>query len=140
MPIDETDRKIIAVLDRDASLTYKEIGRRLKMNESTVRKRVLSLTKKKVIRFVVQIDTSQLGFKTEAWLGVDAEPHKSIAVGNKLTDIPGVRMLFSTNGEHDFGVVIWAADRHALSKIIEEVSAVDGVTKVVPSVTVDRLK
>ena len=140
MPIDETDRKIIAVLDRDASLTYKEIGRRLKMNESTVRKRVLSLTKKKVIRFVVQIDTSQLGFKTEAWLGVDAEPHKGIAVGNKLTDIPGVRMLFSTNGEHDFGVVIWAADRHALSKIIEEVSAVDGVTKVVPSVTVDRLK
>lgn len=140
MPVDETDRKIVAVLDRDASLTYKEIARRLKMNESTVRKRILGLKERGVIRFAVQIDTSQLGFKTEAWLGVDVEPSKIMEVGNRLPNIQGVRMLFSTSGEHDFGVVIWAADREALSKIIGQISAVEGVNKVLPSTVVERLK
>src|SRR5213594_4289447 len=117
MPIDETDRKIIAVLDRDASLTHKEIAQRLQMNESTIRKRILGLTEKKVIKFIIRIDTSQLGFKVEAELGLDVEPSKNLDVGKALPNIPGVRMVFSTSGDHDYIVVIWAADRDTLSKI-----------------------
>ncbi len=140
MPIDETDRKIIAILDRDASLTYKEIAHRLQMNESTVRKRILTLKKKKVIRFIIRIDTSQVGYKAEAEIGLDVEPSKNLEVGKVLPDIPGVRMVFSTSGDHDFIVVIWAADRDSLSKTMDQLSAIDGVTKVNPSLIVERLK
>ena|SRR5713101_6952034 len=140
MPVDETDRKIIAILDRDASLTYKEIAQRLHMNESTVRKRILVLKEKRVIKFVVTIDTSQVGLKAEASLGVDVEPSKMLAVGKKIPNIQGVRMLFNTSGEHDFLVVIWTSDRETLSKIIDQVSAIDGVTKVYPSFLIERLK
>ena len=140
MPVDQTDRKIIAVLDRDASLTNKEIARRLRMNESTVRKRIILLKKKKVIKYYVQIDTSQVGLKTEASLGVDVEPSKLLEVGKRLPEVPGVRMVFSTSGEHDFTVVVWTTDRESLSKIVEKVSTLDGVVKVLPSVLVERIK
>jgi len=140
MPVDETDRKIISVLDRDASLTYKEIGHRLQMNESTVRKRILALKRRKAIKFIIRIDTSQLGFKAEAEIGVDVEPSKNLEVGKVLPDIPGVRMVFSTSGDHDYILVIWAADRNSLSKIMDQLSAIEGVTKVNPSIIVERLK
>ncbi len=140
MPIDETDRKIIAALDRDASLTHKEIAQKLRMNESTVRKRILALRKKKAIKFIIRIDTSQLGFKAEAELGVDVEPSRNLEVGKLLPNIPGVRMVFSCSGDHDYIVVIWAHDRDSLSKITDQLSAIEGVTKVNPSIITERLK
>jgi len=140
LPVDETDQKIIAVLDRDASLTNKEIARRLGMNESTVRKRVIVLKKKRVIKYYVQIDTSQVGLKTEASLGVDVEPSKLLAAGKRFTEIPGVRMVFSTSGEHDFMLVVWTSDREALSRVVDKISTVDGVVRVLPSLLVERIK
>lgn len=139
MPVDETDRKIIAVLDRDASLTSKEVARRLGMNESTVRKRITILIENRVIKYYVQIDTSQIGLKTEASLGVDVEASKILEAGKRFTEIPGIRMVFHTSGEHDFWLVVWTTDRESLSKIVDKVSAVDGVVKVVPSVLVERI-
>ncbi len=140
MPVDDTDQKIVAVLDRDASLTHKEIARRLKMNESTVRKRIQSLQEKKVIRYVVMIDTSQVGYKTEASLGVDVEPTHMLKVGKQIPNVEGVRMLFGTSGEHDFFVVVWTTSRESLGQIIDKISAIEGVTKVSPSILVERLK
>ena len=139
MPVDETDQKIIAVLDRDASLTNKEVAKKLGMNESTVRKRVLLLKEKKVIKYYVQIDTSQIGIKTEASLGVDVEASKILEAGSRFTEIPGIRMVFHNSGEHDFLLVVWTTNRESLSKIVDKVSAVDGVVKVLPSVLVERL-
>jgi len=139
MPIDETDRKIVAVLDRDASLTHKEIAKRLGMNESTIRKRIAVLKDKKVIKYYVQIDTSQMGLKTEVSLGVDVEASKILQAGRKFAEIPGVRMVFHTSGEHDFLIVVWTTDREALSRIVDKISAVDGVERVLPSVLVERI-
>jgi Lrp/AsnC family transcriptional regulator, regulator for asnA, asnC and gidA len=140
MAVDDTDRRIIDVLDKDASLTHKEIAQKLRMNESTVRKRIISLTKRKVIRFIIRIDISQLGLRQEAELGLDVEPSKILEVGKTLPNIPGVRMVFSASGNHDYIVVIWAADRDSLQKIMTQVSALDGVNKVTPSLIIERLK
>ncbi len=139
MPVDETDRKIVAVLDRDASLSIKEIARRLGMNESTIRKRVALLKKKKVIKYYVEIDSLQIGMKTEASLGVDVEASKILEAGKRFTEISGVRLVFHCSGEHDFRLIVWTPDRDGLSRIVDRVSAVDGVEKVLPSVIVERI-
>ena len=139
MPVDETDRKIVAVLDRDASLTHKEIARRLGMNESTVRKRIALLKEKKVIKYYVQINTKQVGIESEASLGVDVEASKILEAGKQFAEIPGMRMVFHTSGEHDFYLVVWTTDRESLSRIVDKASAVDGVLKVLPSVLVERI-
>lgn len=140
MAVDDTDRRIIAVLDRDANLTHREIARRLQMNESTVRKRIITLQKRKVIKFIIRIDTLQLGYKGEADLALDVEPSKNLEVGKALPNIPGVRMVFSTSGAHDYIVVIWATDRDNLSDIIAQISSLEGVTKATPSIIMERLK
>ena len=139
MSLDETDYKIISVLQEDSSQTYRELARRLSMNESTVRKRVIAL-KKRGLRFTIIVDTSKLGFKTDASLGVDVDPSKLLDVGRQLARLPGLRMVYTASGEHDFQVVVWASDRDALAKVVDRISAIDGVLKVRVSVVAERLK
>ena len=140
MTVDETDKKIIAVLDRDASLGYNEVARKLRLNESTVRVRIRSLSERNVIRFGIQVDKEQLGFKIEAWLCLDVEPSRLIGLGDVIPSIPGVRMVFWVTGEHDFVVVTWSANRAALSKLVDRFVALEGVRKVSPSIILERLK
>ena len=136
--LDETDRRIIEVLQRDASVPYREVAFILGMNESTVRKRVLSLKERNIIRFTLLIEPGTLGY-TESLLGVDTEPSKIIDVGRQLAEMKGMRMLFSTSGDYDFCAVVWTSDRESLSRIISEVSGLEGVKRVNPSMVIEKL-
>jgi len=137
----ETDDRIIALLQQDADLTYKEMAKKLGLNESTVRKRVLALRKRGVIRRILaQIDLKQIGYKVAAGLGINAEASKMVEVGRKLSQMPETRMVFSTTGEYDFFTVVWTKDREALLRFMNRISSIEGVTKVIPGLLVDRLK
>lgn len=48
--VDENDLRILELLQEDASLTFTEVGKRLKFNESTVRKRIKLLRDRGVIK------------------------------------------------------------------------------------------
>src|SRR3990172_13322558 len=82
---EETDDRIIALLKENAEFTYRELGSRLQLNESTVRKRILALRKRGVIRrLIVDVDAVKLGYKSNVMLGIDADPSKIMEVGSKL--------------------------------------------------------
>ena len=137
----DADAKIIGLLMQNADLTYKEMASRLKLNESTVRKRVLALQKSGIIKkYLVEVDTEKLGFKTNVMLGLDVDPSKMMEIGKKLTAIPETRMVYNTSGGNDFIVVIWTKDREGLAKVVDHISSFEGVNKVTPSFLVERLK
>ena len=111
------------------------------MNESTVRKRIGSLKRRRIIRrFTVDVDAEKLGIKTRAFLGVDVEPSKILDVGRQLAEMTECRFVFNVAGHHDFWAIVWARDREALLGIIQRISAIEGVTSVNPSILAERLK
>ena len=137
----DTDDRIIAILMQDADLTYKEMAKKLKLNESTVRKRVLALRRKGIIRrFLADVDAVKLGYKSPAMLAVDVDPSKIMEIGRKLVKIPEARIVFSTSGENDFHVIVWAKDRESLTKVVSHVAGMEGVARVTPNFVVDKLK
>jgi len=122
-------------------LTYKELAKKLRLKESTVRKRVLSLKKRGVIRRILaQVDPKLLGYRVQAGLGINVDPSMMVDVGKKIVQMSETRMVLSTTGEYDFFTVVWTRDRDSLSTIMSSVSNIEGVTKVVPSLLVERLK
>jgi len=138
---EDTDERIILLVSQNADLTYKEIAKKLRLNESTVRKRILSLRKRGVIkRYVAEVDVEKMGYKSQVMLGIDVDPSKMIEVGRKLEAMPEARMVFNITGSHDFQVVVWTVDRDSLSQVISDIGGIDGVTKVVPSFIVESLK
>ena len=138
---EDTDERIIQLISQNADLTYKEIARKLRLNESTARKRVLSLRRRGIIkRYVADVDVEKIGYKIEVVLEIDVDPSKILDVGRKLVAMSEARMVFSITGNHDFQIVVWATDRESLANVMDNINGIEGVTKVVPSFIVEWLK
>jgi len=140
--VDHLDLKILKLLEEDGSLTFTGIARKLRLNESTVRKRVMALKEKGVIKkFTVIIEPSKVGFNTVAIVGVDVDPPKLLEVAQKLCDIPETRYVATSTGDHMIMTEIWARDGKELSRIIsEKIGKIDGVKKICPAIILEKLK
>jgi len=138
---DGTDSRIIGLLRQNADLSYTEMARRLRLNESTLRKRIIALRSKGIIRRrLADVNAERLGYKSRMMLAVDAEPSKLLDVGKRLAAIPQARFVFAMSGESDFLVVIWTRDNDSMAKVVESVGVIEGVVKVTQNFLWDRLK
>jgi Lrp/AsnC family transcriptional regulator, regulator for asnA, asnC and gidA len=141
MPLKDTDVMIINLLRQNADLSTKEMARKLRLNESTLRKRIFALRKKGVIRKrLADINAEKLGYKSRVMLGVDVEPPKVLEVGKKLAAIPQARFVFALSGENDFLVVIWARDNDSMARVVDSVGSINGVVKVTQNFLWNRIK
>ncbi|MEM3421132.1 MAG: Lrp/AsnC family transcriptional regulator [Candidatus Hadarchaeum sp.] len=140
--VDELDLKIIRMLEEDGSISFTEMARKLKLNESTVRKRVLSLKEKKVIRkFSIVIDPAKIGFSTIAVVGIDAAPDKLLEIAQKLAELPETRYVATSAGDHMIMTEIWASDGRELSQILsKKIGMIEGVKKVCPAIVLEKIK
>jgi len=138
---DGTDSRIIGLLRQNADLSYTEMAKRLRLNESTLRKRIITLRSKGIIRRrLADVNAEKLGYKSRMMLAVDAEPSKLLDVGKRLAAVPQARFVFAMSGESDFLVVIWTRDSDSMAKVVESVGVIEGVAKVTQNFLWDRLK
>jgi len=138
---DGTDSRIIGLLRQNADLSYTEMAKRLRLNESTLRKRIITLRSKGIIRRrLADVNAEKLGYKSRMMLAVDAEPSKLLNVGKRLAAVPQARFVFAMSGESDFLVVIWTRDSDSMAKVVESVGVIEGVAKVTQNFLWDRLK
>lgn len=140
--IDKIDLAIINFLQEDASISFTEIARRLKLSESTIRKRVEKLKRENVIkRFTMIIEPSRIGLNSVAIVGVDVDPSKLLEVAQKLCEIPETRYVATSTGDHMIMTEIWTKDGRELTKIIsEKIGKIEGVKKICPSIVLEKLK
>ncbi|MBC7130025.1 Lrp/AsnC family transcriptional regulator [Candidatus Bathyarchaeota archaeon] len=140
--MDKTDLAIIRFLQEDSSIPFTEIARRLKLSESTIRKRVEKLKREGVIkRFTVIIEPSKMGLNTVAIVGVDVDPPKLLEVAQKLCEIPEARYVATSTGDHMIMTEIWTKDGKELTKIIsEKIGTIEGVKKICPAIILEKLK
>ena len=139
--MDKLDFGIIESLSKNSRTPFVEIGRKLKVSESTIRKRVASLEREGTIKkYSLVVDTSKIGFENIALIGVDAAADKYLDVANKLKDIDGVKYAASTAGDHMFMLEVWAKNNEELRNISEKLKSIEGVTRICPAIIKDTLK
>ena len=140
--VDEVDQKILVMLQVNGRLPFTEIARKLKLSESTIRKRVQSLEKRGVIkRFTIEIDPSKIGINTVAIVGVDVDPTKLLEAAQKLCEIEEIRCVATSTGDHMIITEIWSKDGRALTRILSErIGVIAGVKKICPAIILEKLK
>ncbi len=140
--IDELDRKILKLLQEDARLPFLEIAKKLKVSESTIRKRVQALKEKGVIkRFTIEIDPAKIGLNTVAIVGIDVDPPKLLEVAQKLCEFKEIRCVATSTGDHMIMTEIWTEDGRELTRLIsEKIGPIEGVKKICPAIILERLK
>jgi Lrp/AsnC family transcriptional regulator for asnA, asnC and gidA len=140
--IDELDHKILKLLQEDARLPFLEIAKKLKVSESTIRKRVQALKEKGVIkRFTIEIDPAKIGLNTVAIVGIDVDPPKLLEVAQKLCEFKEIRCVATSTGDHMIMTEIWTEDGRELTRLIsEKIGPIEGVKKICPAIILERLK
>ncbi|MGC8998296.1 MAG: AsnC family transcriptional regulator [Candidatus Bathyarchaeia archaeon] len=140
--MDELDLKILKLLEEDGRIAFMDIAKKLRLSESTIRKRVQALKENGVIkRFTVEIDPAKIGLNTVAIVGIDVDPPKLLEVAQKLCEFKEIRCVATSTGDHMIMTEIWTKDGRELTRLIsEKIGPIEGVKKICPAIILERLK
>ncbi|WP_020618626.1 Lrp/AsnC family transcriptional regulator [Paenibacillus daejeonensis] len=97
--IDDTDRKIIALLHENGRISYTDLAKEVGLSRVAVQARVGALTDAGVIeRFTAVINPEKIGIRVSAFFNVEVEPKHLHAVADQLSTEPYVTSLYHMTG------------------------------------------
>lgn len=128
--IDRSDREVVRALQENARMTLAEIGERVDLSPSAVKRRIDRLERHGVIKgYTAIVDDSQLGHPLEAFAEL------TFAGDTKVADIVGVvdglhevEAVFTTAGDPDALVWIRVRDVAHLTTVIDRLRRSGNVT------------
>jgi Lrp/AsnC family transcriptional regulator for asnA, asnC and gidA len=128
MDLDETDREILRILQRDARTPFSEIAREIDMSSATVHDRVSRLEDAGVIDgYHADIDPAAVGYGVSALVGLRVrQGHEEESLA-RLRDLPSVREIHLTTGEWDVIMRVYAENTDALRDLMfDEIADMEG--------------
>ena len=123
---DKTDEKILEFLQKDSRESFVEIGKKLKMSESAVRRRVKNMVDNRTIeKFTVQVGEAN---STSAIVLISVDSSVDTAkVSTKLTKLSDVKTVYEITGQYDISVIIRAHNITEINKCIDDLRKIPGV-------------
>lgn len=123
---DKIDEKIINFLKEDSRESFVDIGKKLKLSESAVRRRVKNLVDNKTIkRFTVEIGEENA---TSAIVLISVDSATDTAkVSEKLAKLEGVKTVYEITGQYDITTIISATNIAEINNSIDALRKIPGV-------------
>jgi DNA-binding Lrp family transcriptional regulator len=133
---DSTDQKIIEYLKEDSRESFVDIGKKLKLSESAVRRRVKNLVANGTIKkFTLEIGEENTT-SAIVLVSVDSATDTS-KVSSKLAKLDGVKTVYEITGQYDITTIISASN---ITDINNSIDALRKITGVIDTNTVIILK
>lgn len=128
--MDNIDRELIAILQKDGRTPFTEIAKKLDISEGTVRNRLSRLQEQKIIQVIGMVDPYNLGFDAPAMIGISVEPPKLESAAEIIATFGEVSYLIMVSGEYDLLVEVMCRNREALAEFLnQKLRQVPGVTR-----------
>lgn len=105
--MDDLDRQIIELLQKNGSLTNAEIADFVDTSEATVRRRRLRLQDEDIIRNIAAINPFVLGYRVIVVMGLQVKTGMLNEVETILSNTSEVRFLGVTFGRYDLVLEAW---------------------------------
>lgn len=126
--MDDTDRKLIALLRQDARMSVAVLAARLGVSRGTVTNRLRKLEDAQlIVGYTVRLRPDAEPEVIRAWMGVRVEGNQTRAVMAHLLGEPGVAALHDTNGRWDLLAELRAQSMVQLSEVLERVRLIKGI-------------
>ncbi len=128
--MDELDNKLISMLQRDGRASNAHLARLVGVSEGTVRRRLKRLIQEGIIQVVAVVDPQRVGQKTEALVGIQADPNKIEDVAAHLAGLEEIQWVSATTGAYDVFVWVAVASAEELRNFLRQrVGTVAGVRR-----------
>ena len=139
--IDETARRILSVLQRDARTSMRKISEEVGVSLGTVSNRVRRLEKIGVIRgYTVLLDPEKVGWDLNIVVGLRIQKGRLIEIQEKIAEDPRVYGVYDVTGDFDSMVVARARDRSDLDELSKNVMSIDGIERSVTHLVLNTVK
>ncbi|MFX1576792.1 MAG: Lrp/AsnC family transcriptional regulator [Promethearchaeota archaeon] len=139
--LDETDRRILRHLVRDARQSTARLARTLGLSESTIRRRVDRLYKTGVIqRFTIAINYEKAANPITVLVGVNAGRMPGPEVAQALQGIDNIVEIYTVTGEFDLVLKIICQDIRCFEEIIEQIRNQDFIEKTRSFVVLNKIR
>ncbi|HEU5112273.1 MAG TPA: AsnC family transcriptional regulator [Acidimicrobiia bacterium] len=133
--VDEIDRGIIGILQKNGRTPNREIARVLDISEATVRNRVSRLLTEDLINIVAAPTPKAVGLTMSAIIGVSVEMRRLDQVVDTIVDYGEVRYLGISTGQHDIIIEAFFEDQeHMLQFVTKKLGHLEGVLNLETSV------
>ena len=133
---DKVDERIIGYLKEDSRESFVDIGKKLKLSESAVRRRVKNLVDNKTIdKFTIELGEENVT-SAIVLVSVDSATETS-KVSLKLAKLNGVKTVYEITGQYDITTIMSAS---SIAEINNSIDALRKITGVVDTNTVIILR
>ena len=133
---DKVDERIIGYLKEDSRESFVDIGKKLKLSESAVRRRVKNLIDSKTIsKFTIELGEDNVT-SAIVLVSVDSATDTS-KVSLKLAKLEGVKTVYEITGQYDITTIMSAS---SIAEINNSIDALRKITGVVDTNTVIILR
>jgi DNA-binding Lrp family transcriptional regulator len=139
--LDETDRRILGMLNKDARLSFRHISRELKISLTKVTSRVKKMENQGIIRgYIPLIDAEKIGFDLLVIIGLDISKAKTMEIQEKIAKDPHVFEVYNTIGQWDSVIIARFKNRADLDSFIRKVLSIKGVDKTYSQLVMNIIK
>ena len=116
--IDETDQRILTMLEADGRATLAQLAQATGLSVSAAQSRVQKLEKRGIIKgYKAIIDQEQRGLPISAFVNVTPLDYSS-SIPDKLNNIDGIVSCYSVAGAPSFVLVVRVASPTALEELL----------------------
>ncbi len=139
--IDDTDRRILAVLLADARTSMRSIAEEVGVALGTVSNRVRRMEEMGVIQgYGVRLDAEKIGWTMTVLCGLRIEKGRLMEVQRRIADDPRVFGIYDVTGEFDSMVLARVRDRAHLDNLSKTVLSSEGIIRTVTHVVLNTVK
>ncbi len=126
--LDETDLRIVRLLQSDGRMSNVDIARALGMSEATVRKRVDRLISEKAVRVVALPDMAAVGYPVATVITLCVDLAQVAAISRALAALPEVRWVAHATGQYDLVLeAAFSSDEQLLRFLTVQLAGIPGI-------------
>ncbi|MBP2625116.1 MAG: Lrp/AsnC family transcriptional regulator [Nitrosopumilaceae archaeon] len=124
---DKIDENILTLLRNDARESFVDIGKKLKLSESAVRRRVKNLINEGIIKkFTIDVEESN---KTSAVVLITVHSTTDTSkISSQLMNISSIKTIYEITGQYDIIVIINAKNIIEINNCIDSLRKISGIS------------
>ena len=141
--MDDADRRIVDLLQRNARTTQSELAKTVGLSQPAVAERIKKLEERGIVtRYTARVDAAELGVDVTAFIGVGIEHPKFFdAFTKKVRGLDEVLECHRVAGEDSYLLKVKTKNTRTLDRLLVEVlRTIPGVTRTHTTIVLASIK
>ena len=128
--LDEIDRNILRILQKDARTSYREVQNKLGISIGTIHNRIAKLKKNSVIEgYTLRLNNEKLGYKLTFLIRINCDGKYTEKILEDLKEIPEVCSIFHTTGDQSAALICRFKEAGDIHNFIRDLNQKEYITR-----------